>query len=55
VDVRSGDGRGRGYPAAVLVPDLPLAGGCQHLALVLADELTGDIGMSEHGISFLSG
>jgi hypothetical protein len=39
----------------VLAADLPLAGGCQHLALALADELTGDVRMSEHGISFLSG
>jgi hypothetical protein len=26
------------------------AGGCQHLALVLADELAGDVGMCEHGL-----
>jgi hypothetical protein len=39
----------------VLAAGLPLAGGCQQLALVLADELAGDVGMGEHGLAFLSG
>ena len=33
----------------VLAAKLPLTGGCQQLAPMLADELAGDVGMGEHG------
>jgi hypothetical protein len=33
------------FPLALLVPQLPLAGVCQHLVAVLAGELVGDVGV----------
>ena len=54
-DDRGGDAGGLGYLAAVPVAKLPLAGGCQHLALAVADDLAGDFWMGEHGLFLLSG
>jgi hypothetical protein len=47
---QAADNPGGGCRAAVLVPQLPLAGLGQHLVVVLAGQLADAVGMGEHGL-----
>jgi hypothetical protein len=47
---QAADNPGGGGRAAVLVPQLPLAGLGQHLVVVLAGQLADAVGMGEHGV-----
>jgi len=47
---QAADNPGGGCRAAVLVPQLPLAGLGQHLVVVLEGQLADAVGMGEHGL-----
>jgi hypothetical protein len=54
-DDRDGDVCGHRRLATALAAKLPLAGGCQHLPLMLTAELADDLGVGKHSFSCLSG